>query len=131
MLFILGPYMYPAVYRTIAATALSLLSTFSSAANAPENTPDCSRIDVVRKDAEAGRRAAQTSFGWDYFKGMCLPQSNAKAEYWLTLAASQDDAQAMAMLSLIYHRSNQDDEAFKWAKKAADRGNGSGESLLG
>lgn len=86
---------------------------------------------LTSKQAEAGDTAAQTELGLMYLNGICVAKDNAKAKALLTSPAKQGNTKAMALLATAFHRDDQNSEAIKWARLAADKGGGGGQSLLG
>jgi TPR repeat protein len=49
----------------------------------------------LREAAEEGDANAQNRLGWNYWKGIALPQSDNEAQYWFTESAKQGSTLAM------------------------------------
>ena len=96
----------------------------------------------LQKSAEQGVFDAQFILGLIYYYGdeIDIPEDYAKAALWLQKAVEQDVADtnvttAQSILGYIYASkkfAQQDDfEATKWWKKAADKGEADAQSMLG
>jgi TPR repeat protein len=55
----------------------------------------------LREAAEEGDANAQNRLGWNYWKGLGLPQSDNEAQYWFTQSAEQGSTLAMWNLYLL------------------------------
>jgi len=89
----------------------------------------------VRKAAESGNAAAQTSLGDAYYFGRGVPKDPTEAAGWYRKAAEQGDAYAQVHLGVAYDKGEgvtQDSaEAVRWYRKAAEQGDPFAEFNLG
>ena len=85
--------------------------------------------------AEQGHAGAQYQLGIMYEYGRGVPQNDADAVKWYTLAANQGVAAAQYKLGIMYDNSwgvtQNDAEAVKWYKKAAAQGHAYAQYDLG
>jgi TPR repeat protein len=96
---------------------------------ASDGDTDCSQTQAVMQSA-TDVADSQTELGLMYLNGICVAKNNAKAKVVLSRPANQGNTKAMALLATAYHRDGQDTEAVSWARKAAEKGGGGGQSLL-
>ncbi len=82
------------------------------------------------KGAAEGDMSAQTELGLMYLTGHCVTEDKAKAKELLEKPAEQGNTEAIGLLGEISYRDNQYSEAARWARLAAEKGGGGGQSLL-
>jgi serine/threonine-protein phosphatase 6 regulatory ankyrin repeat subunit B len=75
--------------------------------------------DLFGKQAKAGSTEAQCQLGKLYLSGRGVEQSPVKAQKWLRLAASSDDAAAQYALGVLLLGEGEQTEAAQWLEKAA------------
>jgi TPR repeat protein len=89
----------------------------------------------LRKAAEQGHAAAQSSLGWMYEQGRGVPKDEKEAARWYRAAAEQGDAQGQFLLALMYRNGRgvaQDHaQALTWCRKAAEQGYAMAQNDLG
>lgn len=113
-----------------ADAGLYLGAAFSSKGR--EHTPDeqAHILAQARKQAELGSVAAETALGAMYFIGINTPRDLAQAEIWFLRGANDGSARAQSLLAVLYehckHPANYI-QALKWARRAADQGNFTGQ----
>jgi len=100
------------------------------ASDAPDNAGCGPQQQLTEANAQSGDVEAQTELGFMYLNGICFEKNNAKAVEKLEKPAEEGNTKAMALLGVAYHRNGLDVEAAKWAKRAAEKGGGGGQSLL-
>lgn len=92
-------------------------------------------LSVLLPLAKEGDKAAQTTIGTMYARGLGVTQDFSQALAWYSKAAAQGDSTAQVKLGWLYANGNgipQDfTEASKWFRKSADTGSASGEASLG
>ena len=124
-----------------AAIALVLSLTAPVAAEPLEDTTTASgrrdyaiALRLWRPLADQGDAIAQFNLGLTYDKGWGVPQNDAEAVKWYSLAADQGDADAQINLGGMYHNGRgvpqNDAEAVKWFRLAADQGNANAQNDL-
>ncbi len=84
--------------------------------------------------AQAGYAPAQLQIGWQYEKGIGVPQSSVEAARWYRAAADRGQPQAMSNLALLYELGQGVPEDWvasaKWRQRSAQLGNVYGEAAL-
>lgn len=84
------------------------------------------QIQEMMELAEKGVNVAQAALGMLYFKGDSVPQDYPKAQYWLELAALQNNNLAQFQLGSMYARGKgvpqNDAEALRWFGKSCAAG---------
>ncbi len=92
-------------------------------------------VALLQPIAEQGDAAAQGILGYMYSTGSGVPQDNAAAFNWYSLAAAQGDDEAQYNIGVMYAEGkgvDQDDvEAVKWYRLAADQRNVHAQQNLG
>jgi TPR repeat protein len=85
--------------------------------------------------AQAGYAPAQLQIGWQYEKGIGVPQSYIEAARWYRAAAEQGQSTAMSNLGSLYELGEGVPEDWvtsaRWRERSAKMGNMYGEASLG
>ena len=131
-------------WERAAFAAIVLLLSFAApvAAGPLEDTTTASgrrdyaiALRLWRPLADQGDAIAQFNLGLTYDKGWGVPQNDAEAVKWYSLAADQGDADAQINLGGMYHNGRgvpqNDAEAVKWFRLAADQGDARAQFNLG
>ncbi|MBI2993362.1 MAG: SEL1-like repeat protein [Gammaproteobacteria bacterium] len=99
-----------------------------------ESPPVDERLAKMIEFAEGGDAEAQCELAFMYAKGIDMPQSEARALQWYTLAAEQGHAGAQFSLGVMYAKGRsveQDyEQAFNWYRKAAEQGHVGAQATL-
>lgn len=88
-------------------------------------------VEIIGNLAIEGYSQAQVVLGLMYMNGEHVPQNNEKALKWFQKADDQGDANALIGMAFLYGDNLGDnDKAFMFLQKAAERGNKHGQYLL-
>ena len=110
------------------------ISTTGTASTASSSIPSVTRIETLRKRAEAGDAEAQWDMGARYHNGQDVPQSDVQAAQWFQRAADQGHVNAQSILGAYYWAGRgvprNLTQAYFWSAVALHQGDRDSESRL-